>query len=99
MSQQQEEMELAPAAPRENLKGAVPSLASDDEVRTALEKAFDYRGDVTIEPDGTGGSVIHWRSTFDTKAPGTGWLWRSGFRRLLRRTVSDLVAAAESPRG
>ena len=45
---QQEEMELAPAAPRENLEGAVPSLASDDEVRLALEKAFDYRGDVMI---------------------------------------------------
>jgi len=26
----------------------VPSLASDEEVRQALEKAFDYRGDVTV---------------------------------------------------
>jgi len=26
----------------------VPTLASDEEIRTALEKAFDYRGDVTI---------------------------------------------------
>jgi len=26
----------------------VPELASDEEVRQALEKAFDYRGDVTI---------------------------------------------------
>jgi hypothetical protein len=26
----------------------VPSLASDEEIREALEKAFDYRGDVTI---------------------------------------------------
>ena len=32
----------------ENLEGWIPSLASEDEVRTALEKAFDYRGDVTI---------------------------------------------------
>ena len=59
----------------------------------------NYRGDVTIEPDGTGGSVIRWHSTFDTKVPGTGWLWRSGFRRLLRRIVPDLAAAAESPAG
>ena len=59
----------------------------------------NYRGDVTIEPDGDGGSIIHWRSTFDTKVPGTGWLWRSGFRRLLRRTASDLAAAAGSPTG
>src|SRR5690349_21359205 len=42
------EMELAPPAARENLEGSVPPLASDDEVREALEKAFDYRGDVTI---------------------------------------------------
>ena len=43
-----DEMELAPAAARENLEGSVPPLASADEVRAALEKAFDYRGDVTI---------------------------------------------------
>ena len=59
----------------------------------------NYRGDVTIEPDGDGGSVVHWRSSFDPKVPGTGWLWRSGFRRLLRRTVSDLAAATEPPTG
>jgi hypothetical protein len=32
----------------------VPELAGDEEVRQALEKAFDYRGDVTItRKDGT----------------------------------------------
>jgi hypothetical protein len=30
----------------------VPELASDEEVRQALEKAFDYRGDVTITRKG-----------------------------------------------
>jgi uncharacterized protein YndB with AHSA1/START domain len=59
----------------------------------------NYRGDVTIEPDGDGGSVVRWHSTFDPKVPGTGWLWRSGFRRLLRRIVADLAAAAGSPKG
>ena len=33
---------------RENLEGWIPQLASPDEVRQALEKAFDYRGDVAI---------------------------------------------------
>jgi hypothetical protein len=33
---------------RENLEGWVPELAGDAEVREALEKAFDYRGDITI---------------------------------------------------
>ena len=32
----------------ENLQGWVPSLASDEEIRAAFEKAFDYRGDLTI---------------------------------------------------
>jgi hypothetical protein len=32
----------------ENLEGWVPSLASEDEVRSAFEKAFDYRGDLTL---------------------------------------------------
>jgi hypothetical protein len=31
-----------------NLAGWIPPLASDDEIRLALEKAFDYRGDVTF---------------------------------------------------
>ena len=32
----------------ENLEGWVPALASEQEIREALEKAFDYRGDLTI---------------------------------------------------
>ena len=46
--EQIEALEIAPGAVHENLEGAVPSLATDEEVRQALEKAFDYRGDVTI---------------------------------------------------
>ncbi|MEA2712015.1 MAG: hypothetical protein QOF78_4616 [Phycisphaerales bacterium] len=40
--------EHAPGVAHENLEGWIPPLASDEEVRVALEKAFDYRGDVTI---------------------------------------------------
>jgi hypothetical protein len=43
-----EELEVAPGRERENLEGWIPELASEDEIRAALEKAFDYRGDVTI---------------------------------------------------
>ena len=32
----------------EKLEGWIPSMATSEEVRVALEKAFDYRGDVTI---------------------------------------------------
>jgi len=43
-----EKLEVAPGTQRESIEGWVPTLASDEEIRTALEKAFDYRGDVTI---------------------------------------------------
>jgi hypothetical protein len=41
-------LEVAPGTAHEKLEGWIPSLASDEEIRAALEKAFDYRGDVTI---------------------------------------------------
>src|SRR5262249_37337356 len=41
-------LEVAPRFAHEKLEGWVPELAGDEEVRQALEKAFDYRGDVTI---------------------------------------------------
>ncbi len=43
-----EALELAPGAEHEQLEGWVPALASDEDLRQALEKAFDYRGDVTL---------------------------------------------------
>jgi hypothetical protein len=36
------------AVAHEQLEGWLPPLATDEEIRIALEKAFDYRGDVTI---------------------------------------------------
>ena len=41
-------LEVAPGFQHETLQGWVPELASEAEIREALEKAFDYRGDVTI---------------------------------------------------
>jgi hypothetical protein len=41
-------LELSPGTKHENLEGWAPVLGSDAEVLDALEKAFDYRGDVTI---------------------------------------------------
>jgi len=41
-------LEVAPGTAHEKLEGWIPELASDDEIREALEKAFDYRGDVSI---------------------------------------------------
>ena len=46
--EQVESLELAPGSEHEQLEGWIPELASDEDLRNALEKAFDYRGDVTI---------------------------------------------------
>lgn len=43
-----DQQEVAPGALHENREGWVPELASDEDLRRALETAFDYRGDVTI---------------------------------------------------
>ena len=41
-------LEVAPGTTHEKLEGWIPELASDEDVRQALEKAFDYRGNITI---------------------------------------------------
>jgi len=47
-------LEVVEGREREQIQGWVPELASEAELREALEKAFDYRGDVTItRKDGT----------------------------------------------
>jgi hypothetical protein len=46
--EQVEALELAPGTKHEQLEGSVPSLATEQDLKNALEKAFDYRGDITI---------------------------------------------------
>ena len=49
-----DEIEVAAGRESEQLEGWVPELASEAEIREALEKAFDYRGDITVtRKDGT----------------------------------------------
>ena len=46
--QSADELDHIAGREREQLEGSIPPLASEAEVREALEKAFDYRGDITI---------------------------------------------------
>jgi hypothetical protein len=47
-------LEVVDGRDHEKIEGWIPELASEAELRDALEKAFDYRGDVTItRKDGT----------------------------------------------
>jgi hypothetical protein len=41
-------LEVAPGVAHENLEGWIPDVANEEDLRQALEKAFDYRGDITI---------------------------------------------------
>lgn len=50
-------VEVMDGREREQLEGWIPSLAGDAEIRQALEKAFDYRGDVTLTLKD--GRVVH----------------------------------------
>ena len=43
-----DELEVVDGVQHENLEGWVPELAGEDDLRNALEKAFDYRGDITL---------------------------------------------------
>jgi len=48
LSRDPDTLEVVPGFAHERLEGWVPELAGGEELRQALEKAFDYRGDVTI---------------------------------------------------
>jgi hypothetical protein len=49
-----ESLEVAPGTSHQQLEGSVPPLANEEDLREALEQAFDYRGDVSItRKDGT----------------------------------------------
>lgn len=61
-------LELAPGVKHETREGWIPSLASEAEIFDALEKAFDYRGDVTITRKD--GAVIE-GYIFDRRAGGS----------------------------
>ncbi len=41
-------LEVAPGTSHDKLEGWIPELASAEDIHRVLEKAFDYRGDVTI---------------------------------------------------
>ena len=47
-AQNPDALEVAPGTEHENLEGWIPQLAHEEDLRQALEKAFDYRGDITI---------------------------------------------------
>ncbi|MBV8436069.1 MAG: hypothetical protein JOY95_00975 [Silvibacterium sp.] len=91
-----DQLEVAEGREREQLEGWIPSLASDAEIHAALEKAFDYRGDVTITlKDGrTISGYIFDRRTGPTLATSAVRLIPAAERTKLTIAYSDIAALA-----
>jgi hypothetical protein len=79
-----DELEVVPGFERENLQGWIPQLATEADIRAVIEKAFDYRGDVTV--------------TRKNGAEVTGYLFDRRIGATLANSVVRLIVANKSER-
>ena len=79
-----DELEVVPGFERENLQGWIPQLATEADIRAVIEKAFDYRGDVTVTCKG--GSQV------------TGYLFDRRIGKTLSDSVIRLMLATGNER-
>jgi len=85
-----DELEVVPGFERENLQGWIPQLATESDIRAVIEKAFDYRGDVSIT-----------RKNRDKDKDGsqiTGYLFDRRVGPTLETSVVRLILATSSDR-
>jgi len=81
----------------ENLEGWIPNLATDAEIREALEKAFDYRGDLTItmkSGEKVEGYLFDRRNDGPTLADCYARMIPKGRQEKIRVAYSDVAALA-----
>jgi hypothetical protein len=93
-------LEVVPGFSHEKLEGWIPNLAGEEDVRQALEKAFDYRGDVTItRKDGSRvEGYIFDRRTGKTLAESAVRLYPKDSNQKISVPYSDIAALAFSDR-
>jgi hypothetical protein len=89
-AQNADQLEIVPGFEHEDLQGSVWQAASEEELRQGLEKAFDYRGDVTIQMK-NGDSVEGY--IFDRRTAAT---LSDSFVRLLPKSGSGKVTVSYS---
>jgi len=77
---------------RERIVELVPGRRVSYELLAGLPLR-GYRADVDLTPE-AGGTVIHWRSRFTAKVPGTGWLYRWALGRFIQRCADGLARHA-----
>jgi hypothetical protein len=95
-----DQLEVVPGFAHEKLEGWIPDLANQEEIRQALEKAFDYRGDVTItRKDGSKvEGYIFDRRTGATLADSLVRLYPKDSNQKVAIAYSDIAAIAFSGR-
>jgi hypothetical protein len=91
-----DELEVAEGREREQLEGWIPPLATEAEINEAFEKAFDYRGDVTLTlKDGrTVAGYVFDRRTGKTLAESAVRIMPATQRTKLTIPYSDIAALA-----
>lgn len=83
---------------RINSKEEIVELIPGERLTYALLSGLPlrgYRGQVDLTPDGTG-TAIRWRSTFEPKIPGTGWVFRRMLGDLIPKMAAGLAQRAET---
>jgi hypothetical protein len=93
-------LEVVPGFSHEKLEGWIPNLAGEEDIRQALEKAFDYRGDVSItRKDGSKvEGYIFDRRTGKTLAESAVRLYPKDANQKISVPYSDIAALAFSDR-
>jgi hypothetical protein len=88
--------EIAAGFEHEQLEGWIPALANEDDVRLALEKAFDYRGDIqlTLKDGRVIEGYIFDRKTADTLAASTVRIIPAKERTKVAIPYSEIAAIA-----
>jgi hypothetical protein len=95
-----DQLEVAPGTVRQSVEGWIPNLAGEQEIREALEKAFDYRGDVTLtRKDGSKiDGYIFDRVTGNTLTDSYVRVLRSNSSQRVKISYADIAALAFSGR-
>jgi hypothetical protein len=79
---------------REEVVELVPQRRFSYALRSGLPLR-DYRANIDLTPV-DGGTLVHWRSTFTPKVPGTGWIYRWALGKFIQRCVDGLATHAAS---
>jgi hypothetical protein len=89
-------LEVAAGFEHEQLEGWIPALANEDDVRVALEKAFDYRGDIqlTLKDGRMVEGYIFDRRTADTLAASTVRIIPAKERTKIAISYSEIAGVA-----